>query len=197
MRNKIILTICLLWTSLISAQEKISTNQMPYAEGSTSNFEVVISYNNIQLNKETKLIIYISDFKTNAPIENANLELDIAGIDDSKINILSSSDPGIYEALVEFPEIKKYNFLVGITDSDINDLIAINDVDIGQVEDVTLREEESKSFFTMMKENLLFIIISMIIIMLTAFVFYKIGTHRNSRTTPDKSNKDKTNEIII
>lgn len=152
----------------------------PYAEGSTSNFEVVITYNKIEPNKETKLTFYVSDFKTNAPIENAKLELDITGVDNSKIKILPPVDPGIYEALVLFPEIKKYNFLIRITSDEKNDLVAINDVDIGKIEDVIVNDKESKSFITLIHENLLLIIISIIILILIAFIFYKIGKNKSS-----------------
>ncbi len=51
----------------------------------------------------------------------------------TKMNILPSIDPGIYEALVEFPETKKYNLLVSVTSGETNDLVAINDVDIGKL----------------------------------------------------------------
>ena len=168
-------------------QEKVSTNQIPYAEGSTTNFEVAIEYNSIEPNKETKLTIYISDFKTNAPIGNAKLEIVIPGIDNSKINILPSIDPGVYEVLTEFPEIKKYSFLINVTGGEINDLIAINDVDIGMKEEVTAKDEESKSFVKLIHENLLLIIILTALFLLIAFLFYKLGLKKRS---PEKSNSD-------
>jgi len=167
-------------TALVTAQEKTNTVHLPYAEGSTSNFEVVVTYNDIEPNKEAKLKIYISDFKTNIPINNAKLELDITGIDNSKINILPSTDPGIYEAIVEFPEIKKYNFLINITSGETNDLVAINDVDIGAKEEMMVKEKESKSFITIIRENLFLIIIAIVILILTAFIFYRIGKNKSS-----------------
>lgn len=179
--------LLLLTTSMNFGQEKVSTNQIPYAEGSTTNFEVVIEYNSIEPNKETKLTIYISDFKTNAPIGNAKLEIVIPGIDNSKINILPSIDPGVYEVLTEFPEIKKYSFLINVTGGEINDLIAINDVDIGMKEEVTAKDEESKSFVKLIHENLLLIIILTALFLLIAFLFYKLGLKKRS---PEKSNSD-------
>lgn len=187
--------LLLLCTKLVMAQENVNTTQMPYAEGSTSNFEVVITYNNIEPNKEAKLIIYISDFKTNAPIENAKLELDITGVDKSKINILPTAEPGIYEVLVEFPEIKKYTFLVNITSGEINDLVAINDVDIEKVEDLAVKDKESKSLITLIHENLLLIIISILIIVFIAFVFYRIGTNKSSAASLNTDIKNNINEI--
>jgi len=198
MRENILLTMFLfLWTPFISAQESVNTGPMPYAEGSTSNFEVVVAYNDIVPNKESKLTIYISDFKTNIPVGNANLELDITGVENSKINILPSIDPGIYEALVEFPEIKKYNFLINITSGETNDLIAINDVDIGAKEEVITQEKESKSFVTIIKENFLLMILALAIMILIAFIFYKIGKNKSSVGNKNTNTKNITKEIEI
>lgn len=188
-KNILLIILALIWNAFVGAQGKVSVDQMPFAEGSTSNFEVVITYNNIEPNKDATLTFYISDFKTNVPIENAKLELDIAGVDNSKINILPSTDPGIYEVLINFPEIKKYNFLININSGETNDLIAINDVDIGVKEVLTDKGKERKSFLTVIQENLLFIIISLIIVVLIAFVFYKIG--KNKRSAVDLSTDSK------
>jgi len=190
----LLIILLLLWTTSIMSQENVSTNQMPYAEGSTSNFEVVITYNNIEPNKEANLTFYISDFKTNAPIENAKLEMDITGVDNSKINILPSGDPGIYEVLVEFPEIKKYDFLFNITSGDINDLIAINEVDLAHNEQINIAgTTEDKSFIVKAFENWLWIILSIILISIIAFIFYRIGKRSNSKInlpqTYDTTNK--------
>lgn len=198
MRKIIFLTMLLIsWTLLVTAQDKTNTGQSPYAEGSTSNYEVVITYNNIEPNKESKFTFYISDFKTNVPVENAKLEIDIPGIDNSKINILTSADPGIYEVLVEFPEIKKYSFLINITSGGTNDLIAINDVDIGVKEDVIVKEKESKSFITIIQENLFLIIIAIVILTLIAFIFYKIGKRKSSVVNLNTDTKNFTKGIEV
>ncbi|MDZ4712859.1 MAG: hypothetical protein SGI89_11130 [bacterium] len=196
MRKSILLTM-LLWARLIFTQESVNTNPIPYAEGSTSNYEVVIAYNDVEPNKQSKLTIYISDFKTNVPVGNAKLELDITGIDNTKINILPTIDPGIYEALVEFPEIKKYNFLLNITSDETNDLVAINDVDIGSIQEVSAEEEESKSLFVIIKENLLFIIILMLILVLIAFVFYRIGRYKKSNLNLNSDTKNILKELEL
>jgi len=196
MRKSILLTM-LLWARLIFTQESVNTNPIPYAEGSTSNYEVVIAYNDVEPNKQSKLTIYISDFKTNVPVGNAKLELDITGIDNTKINILPTIDPGIYEALVEFPEIKKYNFLLNITSDETNDLVAINDVDIGSIQEVSAEEEESKSLFEIIKENLLFIIILMLIFVLIAFVFYRIGRYKKSNLNLNSDTKNILKELEL
>ena len=196
MRKKILtVMLLLLLSSLLKAQEKVNTGPLPYAEGSTGNFEVVITYNNIEQNKEAKLTLYISDFKTNVPVENAKLEIDIPGIDNTKINILPSADPGIYEVQVVFPEIKKYTFLINITSSEKTDLVAINDMDIGKIEEVKVKDKEPKSFITIIHENLLLIIISTFITILIAFVFYRIGRNKNSVPNLDNDFKNNTKEL--
>ena len=144
-------------------------------------------YNNIEPNKETKLTIYISDFKTNIPIENAKLEIDIPGIDVSKINILPSTEPGVYEVMTEFPEIRKYSFLLYITSGEISDVIAINDVDIGKTEEITDDHKESDSILSIFSGNILLITILIIFSIIIALVFYRLGL--NKKTT-EKLNDD-------
>lgn len=192
MRIIILKSILCVWLLLLStpmnfAREKVKSNQIPYAEGSTTNFEIVIEYNNIEPNKETKLTIYISDFKTNIPIENAKLEIDIPGIDVSKINILPSTEPGVYEVMTEFPEIRKYSFLLYITSGEISDVIAINDVDIGKTEEITDDHKESDSILSIFSGNILLITILIIFSIIIALVFYRLGL--NKKTT-EKLNDD-------
>ncbi len=186
-----------IYLSLAYSQEGVNTGQMPYAEASTNNFEVLITYDNIELNKESKLTFYISDYKTNVPVENAKLEVDISGIDNSKIHIQPSVDPGIYEISAEFPEIRKYNFLINITSGETSDLIAINDVDLGKREDVAVTDKKSNSFVTIIRENFLFIIVTIVIIILVAFVFYKIGISKRSSGSLNSNNKNKSEDITL
>lgn len=164
-----------------------SETKAPYTEASTGNFEVVVTYNNIEPNKEANLIFYISDYKTNAPIDNANIALDIAGIDNSKIKIQPSRDPGIYEVSVEFPEIKKYNFLLSIDKDGVSDLIALNDIDIGKKEEAVVKDKESKSFVSLIHDNLFLIILSVLVLIIIAFVFYKIGRSKNTSVNSNGS----------
>lgn len=155
---------------------KVSNSQIPYAEGSTKNFEVVINYNDVLPNKETKLTVYVSDFKTNSPVENAKVLLEITGVDNSKIQYPVSTSPGVYEFMVEFPEIKKYDFLVSISKGDIDDLIPINGVDLLKKEenapDNTIKQT---SFISKVLANLFLIIIILGITIIIAFIFYRIG----------------------
>ncbi|MGZ5304842.1 MAG: hypothetical protein ACXWDO_12060, partial [Bacteroidia bacterium] len=41
-------------------------------------FEVVVYYDPIQAGKETTMTLFLSDFATNAPVNNAKLEISIA-----------------------------------------------------------------------------------------------------------------------
>jgi|GEM_PF-2274902 len=189
-----LITIGLFLLLLVSELFSQTSIMLPYVEASTSNFEVVISYNKIEPNKEAKLTLYISDFKTNLPIDNAKVGLDIVGIDNSKIKIQSSLDSGVYEVLVEFPEIKKYNFLLSIDKGETTDLIAINDVDIGKIEDVTVKDKEAKSFITIIHENLFLIIIAVLVLVIASFVFYRLGKNKSSPVNLNNS-KDVTSEF--
>lgn len=165
MRMKILKSLICIWLLLLAisinyAQENESSNLMPYAEGSTSNFEVVIAYNDIEPYKETKLTIYISDYKTNAPIGDAKLEIEIPGIDNSKINILPTLDPGVYEVLTEFPEIKDYTFLIYITSGDLSDVVPINDVNIGITQKIIDEHKDSDSITSILSGNIFMFLIA-------------------------------------
>ena len=119
-----------------ATNQSTTSNQTPYAENSTKNFEIVINYNDVIPNKETKVTVFISDFNLNIPISNAKVELEITGINDDKIKPAVLTGPGIYEFSVEFPEIKKYDFLFSIKSGAVEDLIPINEVDISKKEQI-------------------------------------------------------------
>lgn len=182
MKKRIILSVIILLFFLA----KVTNAQSPYVEASTGAFEIVISYNNIVAKKEAKLTIYLSDFKTNIPVENAKIGLDIEGVDNSKIKVQPTPDAGIYEAFVEFPELKKYNFLIDIKSASGNDLIAINEVDITQKEEVKTTVI-SRSFLTVIHDNLLAIIIITLLLLVIGFLFYRMGFNNRSSL---KSKKD-------
>ncbi len=173
---------------------KVESNQEPYAEGYTGNFETVVTLGNIKPNVSSTQKIYLSDYKTNAPVENAKIQIEITGVDNSKITTPIQTEPGVYEFSVEFPDIKKYDFLFNITSGDINDLIAINEVDLahGVQTDIT-NTTEDKSFIVKVFENWLWVIISVILISTIAFIFYRIGKRSNSKInlpqTYDTTNK--------
>ncbi len=180
MRNRnLILLIFFLSCNQTFSQENKTGSMTPYAEAYTSNFEVVVAYNNIQINQESKLIFYISDYKSNTPVENAQLELNINGVDDSKIRILPPVEPGVYEIMVNFPEIKKYNFLLSITAGSKNDLVPINDVDIGKQEEVKKSTEQNISIIERIHQNLFIIIIVILLIVITWYISYRITLRKH------------------
>lgn len=173
---------------------KAESNQEPYAEGYTGNFETVVTLGNIKPNVPSTQKIYLSDYNTNTPVENAKIQIEITGVDNSKITTPTQIEPGVYEFSVEFPEIKKYDFLFNITSGDINDLIAINEVDLGHgVKTDVTNSTEDKSFIVKFFENWLWIILSVILISIIAFIFYRIGKRSNSKInlpqTYDTTNK--------
>lgn len=191
-KRNLILFIFLLTYNVIFSQENKTGSMTPYAEAYTSNFEVVVAYNNIQINQESKLIFYISDYKSNTPVENAQLELNINGVEDSKIRTLPPGEPGVYEIMVNFPEIKKYNFMLTITAGSKNDLIPINDVDIGKKEEVKT-EKESISIIQRIHQNLFIIIIAILLIAITWYVSYRItlNKHKHAISSYKKENEAK------
>jgi hypothetical protein len=149
--------------------------QNPFVEATSLSYEVVILYDNVQPGVETLLKIYISDFRTNIPTDNASVILDISGA-----NIVSQPvkiEPGIYESKVIFPVLQKYDMLVGITANGIEDLLAINEVDIAKQTPITIEEE--MGFFEGLFGSFYSYIIIVVVIILTALLFYRLG--RNNR----------------
>lgn len=191
-RNLILLIFFLSYNVIFSQSNNIDS-KTPYAEASTSDFEVVVAYNDVQINQESKLTFYISDFKTNMPVENAQLELNINGVEDSKIRILPPGEPGVYEIMVNFPEIKKYNFLLIITAVAKNDLIPINDVDIGKKEEIKV-EKENISIIERIHQNLFIIIVVILLIVITWYVSYRITLNKHKHAI---SSYKKENEVKI
>ncbi|CAN5616336.1 hypothetical protein BH10BAC5_BH10BAC5_02300 [soil metagenome] len=196
MKNRILFSI-LFFTAIsfnmLYSQEKTEITPESYAEGSTNNFEVLIAYSNIQPGKESKMKVYVSDFKTNVPVDNANIDITISEIDDSKVKIIPTQEAGIYELSVSFPEIKKYNFLIGIAKNETSDLIPINEVDIG-AKPVTEPAPVKKSILATILSLLPYMLGGILLIGIIAVVFYRLGTLRNrnriTETTSVKAKKE-------
>ncbi len=159
--------------------DNVKTNQEPYAEGYTGKFEIVVTLGNVKPNVASTQTIYLSDYNTNAPVENAKIHPEITGVDNSKITTPVQVEPGVYEFSVEFPEIKKYDFLFNIISGDINDLIAINEVDLAHDEQTDIAEDNS--FIAKELENWLWIISSIVLISIIAFISYWMGKRSNSK----------------
>lgn len=192
MKKLILITIFLIISGSISANgddehgnAPESTNpQTPFVEVTSLSYEVVIVYNNVQPGVETLLKIYISDFRTNVPTNNASVTLDISGA-----NIISQPvkvEPGIYESKVLFPALQKYDMLIAITANGIEDLLAINEVDIARQTPVTT-DEESGFFHSLFESYYFWIFIGIKILLLIAFLFYRLG--RNTRIYPKRGEK--------
>jgi hypothetical protein len=164
-----------------------STGITPYVEGETSNFEVVVTYDNVVPNEETTLTVYVSDWTTNEPIANANVDLDIAGVDNATLKKRPVTMEGVYVFDLVFPEIRNYNFLIGIEKAGVSDLIVITDVDISKTSLDMMVTVESDEFLGLSEVILLFILFSMLLIAASVF-FYRVG-RRSRRKHPAEIEK--------
>ncbi|MEO6696308.1 MAG: hypothetical protein ABIY50_06850 [Ignavibacteria bacterium] len=172
---------------------KAESNQKPYAEGFTGNFEAVVTLENVKANEASTQKIYLSDYNTNTPVENAEIQIEITGVDNSKITTPTQIEPGVYEFSVEFPEIKKYDFLFNVTSGDINDLIVINEVDLANTQPTDNTEtNEDSSFIVKAFENWLWLILFIILISTIAYIFYRIGKRSNSKIIIPEANNPAT-----
>ena len=100
-------------------------------------FELVLRYEPLSAGKKSAMKLFLSDFSSNAPVENA--KMDIASDEDPNLKFTAKQiEPGIYSIEGSFPENKSYNLIANISSGDIVDLMLINDIQVGK----TLETEE-------------------------------------------------------
>lgn len=100
-------------------------------------FELVLRYEPLKAGKKYSMKLFLSDFASNAPIENA--KIDISSTEDANLKFIAKQiEPGIYSVEGSFPENKSYNLVANISAGDMADLMLINDIQVGK----TLETEE-------------------------------------------------------
>lgn len=104
----------------------VTTGQMNVKVAETDAIEVVVKYPTPKPAEETTLLVFLTDLKTNVPIEGASLSLamnyahsDHSNEDNSghvhaapehiEATASPTDTPGVYEAKVTFPEVGEYN----------------------------------------------------------------------------------------
>ena len=101
------------------------------AYGQSDRYELTLYYPEITAGKETHLVLFIADYKSNRPVEGAELKIGITG--DPKINFEATAlSPGVYEIHGIFPENKAYTVTVKISHPNGADLIGIAGVEAGK-----------------------------------------------------------------
>jgi cobalt-zinc-cadmium efflux system membrane fusion protein len=100
-------------------------------ESVSDKYELLIKYGELKPGAASKLKLFISDFVTNQPIKDAQLQLGVA--DDASIKlIVKKVDEGVYELMGIFPSKKKYDITVNIDSKSGPDLLLLPGIEIGK-----------------------------------------------------------------
>ena len=101
----------------------------------TENFEVVIKHSPLDPNKEGALTLYLSDYRTNAPVSSdAQVQIDAPDAGISGLRAERTESPGVYKVAFKVPHQGTYTLIVNVTAGDLSDLIPINGLIVGRPE---------------------------------------------------------------
>lgn len=97
----------------------------------TENFEVVIKHPPLDPGREGALTLFLSDYRTNAPVAGAQIRVDIsdAGLPDLRAEPMDS--PGIYRVVLKAPKQGTYSLVLDVMAGDLSDLIPIEGLTAG------------------------------------------------------------------
>lgn len=99
----------------------------------TENFEVVIKHPSLEPDREGTLILFLSDYRTNAPASDARVQIDVsdAGLTDLRAERTEIS--GVYKVAFKAPQ-GTYTLVVSVTSGDLSDLIPVDGLVVGSSE---------------------------------------------------------------
>ena len=116
------------------------------SEAISDKYELFLKYQPIEPGEETTLWLFISEYKTNKPLDSASLKITSKEDKDLKFTI-SRMDRGYYEIKTVFPLTKIYSLTVTIGSAIGSDLLLLQNIEPGkQLAEST--EEHSDSIFS-------------------------------------------------
>ncbi len=99
--------------------------------GQSDRYELTLYYPELKAGEMAHLILFVADFKSNRPIEKADLKITAA--DNPKITWEAKPlSPGVYELHGAFPENKTYTLNVQLNHPNGADLIGVSGVEVGK-----------------------------------------------------------------
>ena len=115
------------------ADETVTSNRVNYfsTEATSEKYELLLKYEPIKANTDAHLVLYVSEYATNKPINNAEIKITSPQNADINFNINQTSE-GKYIVNTEFPENKNYSLAVNINSSHGADLLLLQDIEIGK-----------------------------------------------------------------
>lgn len=97
----------------------------------TENFEFLIKHPEQAAGEPMALRVFLADYTTNEPIENATIELEFSGPADVEVQAQATASPGVYQVIATFPKDGTYEVLASVAAGEIVDLMIINGIEIG------------------------------------------------------------------
>jgi len=138
------------------------------SEAISDKYELFLKYQPIEPGEEVTLWLFISDYKTNEPLDSASLK--ISSKEDKNLNFkILRVDRGYYEVRTTFPSARKYSLMVSISGDLGADLLLLQDIEPGK-KLAEVEEEHSQSFFS---SSLFLVGIGLAAGLLLMFVFMK------------------------
>lgn len=117
------------------------------AEGASAHFELLMKFIPVETTEQLHMMIYLSDFNTNAPLDSALLQLKNEGFAEQPFEV-KQIKPGIYEVTTIMPAEKMYDFHIDIQWNGIAEQVELHDVDF-QHHHVSVEEEHTHSHTSM------------------------------------------------
>lgn len=100
----------------------------------TESFEVVIKHPPLDPDREGTLTLFLSDYRTNAPVPDAQVQIDVSDAGLSGLRAERTDNPGVYKVAFKVPHQGTYTLIVNVTAGDLSDLIPVNGLTVGQPE---------------------------------------------------------------
>ncbi len=116
------------------------------SEAISDKHELFLKYRPIEPNKESSLWLFISEYKTNKPLDSASIKITSKEDKNLKFTIVRL-DVGQYEIKTTFPFAKKYSLTVTISSPLGSDLLLLQDIEPGK-QLSQAADEHSNSIFS-------------------------------------------------
>ncbi len=99
------------------------------ASGQTNQFELLLKFAPPAPGKDASFAVFLADYATNAPVENAKIELELTGPQSAKVTAEPAGAPGTYHAVAKLPP-GSYALVATIEGSGQLDLVDIPTIDL-------------------------------------------------------------------
>lgn len=107
------------------------TAEMLTTEGSTELFEVLLKYPVPETEEETAVRLFVADYATNRPIENAAFDLSFTPGGVKVVQAPRMLSPGVYEALISFPRDTSYVLVATVMADGRTDFVEVRNIYVG------------------------------------------------------------------